>query len=144
LPIELNTKKCLTHPFTWRRRWDKCLKTTINKGIATRNLTPKKSHPSSLFEKMNGAINYKKFNMSLISISTWGSTLSCFGIIVVVIVVCSFIMSIVFYNSTSILLTSTIDVAQTSTWASPCSSLFSFKACPSCPIIHVSAFPKVC
>jgi hypothetical protein len=20
LPIELNTKKCLTHPFTWRRR----------------------------------------------------------------------------------------------------------------------------
>jgi hypothetical protein len=46
------------------------LKTTINKSVATRNLTKKKPHPSSLLEKMNGAIDYKKFNMSPISIST--------------------------------------------------------------------------
>jgi hypothetical protein len=46
------------------------LKTIVNKGIAKRNLTKKKPHPSSLLERMSGAIDYKKFNMSLISIST--------------------------------------------------------------------------
>jgi hypothetical protein len=40
-------------------RWGKSLRTTINESIVTKILT-KKPHPSSLLEKICGAINYNK------------------------------------------------------------------------------------
>jgi len=53
----LDPKKCPTQPFTWRRKvLNKGLRTTINESIVTKNLT-KRPHPSSLLERMGGAIN---------------------------------------------------------------------------------------
>ncbi len=68
--------------------------------------------------------------MSPPSISTWGSTspfmFFYFNIAPNTTISCFSIMSIVFYNSTSILLTSTINVSPMSTWVYTCSLIFPF------------------
>jgi hypothetical protein len=107
-------------------RWGKGLKTTINEGIATKNLTKKTPPIFSTWE--DGWGKSLKRKVQYVTSINFNMRLNIFLFVLGVTISCSFIMSIVFCNSTSILLTFVSNVSPTSTLVYTCYSIFPLKA----------------